>query len=118
VCRQTQKWKELFEFWKLEEGSTEVTFAGLLNTWRLSERLLEQMDKIRRASAFAHVVVTARSAEAEELFGGVQSTQISGRAVSAVRSDKRKRSGPLGFYVQEELRRSLQKEETDSRRIS
>jgi hypothetical protein len=34
-----------------------------------------QVQKLRRDSAFRHRVVAARSAEVEELFGGVQSSQ-------------------------------------------
>jgi hypothetical protein len=38
VCKQAQERKELFEFWKLEERSTEGTFTGLLNTQKDSAR--------------------------------------------------------------------------------
>jgi hypothetical protein len=34
---------------------------------------VRKKDKLRRASAFRHRVVAARSAEVEELFGGIQS---------------------------------------------
>jgi hypothetical protein len=119
------------------------------------------VEKLRRDSAFTHKVVTARSAETEELFGGVQSTQSSGGSVLYTRSEaqgegvrrekrnkgrrplrtwkffqvwekvhrklrraqqpsdqRRREIWTIDFHVQEELRRSLQKEETVSRRIS
>jgi hypothetical protein len=38
ACKQAQQRKEFFEFWKLEERSTEGTFTGLLNTLEDSRR--------------------------------------------------------------------------------
>jgi hypothetical protein len=43
-CRQDTRRKELFEFYHLKEASTEGDFTGLLNTQRLSNRLLELED--------------------------------------------------------------------------